>query len=856
MADRTTKVTLSAQISNYIAGMEKAAKATRDTATSAEKLTKQKEAFGSLGRSLLAVGAVAAVGVGLAIKKFAEFDEKMSQVKTLSHATAGEMGQLSTAALTLGQSIGFSASQVADAEIELVKAGVSVKDILGGALVGALNLAAAGQIDVGEATSIASSAMVQFGLKGKDVTHIADLLAAGADKALGGVSDLGTALKYAGPVAASLGVSLDETVGVLAEFAQNGILADQAGTSLRGMLSSLTSPSQVANDVLTKYKITLFDSAGRFIGLAAAAGQLHDKLGPLTQAERSYALGQIFGNQQITAANVLLKDGAAGVQKWTKAVNDQGFAAEQAAGKMDNLNGDLKKLGAAFESDLIQAGSAANGPLREMAKTVTGLLKLFGDLPEGVQQTALVIVAAGAAATLAGGAFLVALPKVVAFQGALAAVGQQGLATSLGRVTSFLAGPWGIALGVATIALGGAFLKAQADAAAKVDALTESLDKQTGALTKASRAATVKSLQDSGAFKSANKLGLNVEDVTSASLGDPAAIAKISQQLDILREKADKARKAFRGPANGFNLTDAGKTLNSINAITEAMGAQSDVTKKAIRDDIEAARASGDLTDARNNAADATAKASSALAENGKTLDAATDAGRANQVALDNVASAEQTVIDATQRSTQSQAAVTAAWHAQRSALYAVAGQFGLTGAAADNYVNQHLGKIPPVVNTNVNVNADAAIARIDQINFAYSQLQARANAGIDVIVRPGGPALANANGGMYSYSGVRAFANGGVAEGMYSGGTPLYKFAEKETRWEAFISGRPGAEAWNRKVWADAGRRLGMDPSGASGGAQFNITVQSKGGVDLLKYVDVRVDQIDQAKARKFGQG
>ncbi|MFF1876212.1 phage tail tape measure protein, partial [Kitasatospora herbaricolor] len=326
-------------MSNYISGMEKAAKATRETGSAAQKLAQQKESMRGVGVALLGIGTVAAVATGLAIKSFADFDAKMSQVKTLSHATADDMRNLSDAALTMGQAIGFSANEVADAEIELVKAGISVKDIMGGALKGALDLAAAGQINVADATSIASSAMVQVGLSGKDVPHIADLLAAGADKALGGVSDLGQALKYAGPVAASFGVSLDETVGVLSEFAQNGILADQAGTGLRGVLSSLTSPSAAADAVLTKYKINLFDASGKFIGLAGAAGQLHDKLGPLTDQTRSYALGQIFGNQQITTATILMKGGAQEVKKWTAAVNDQGFASDQAAGKMDYLNG-------------------------------------------------------------------------------------------------------------------------------------------------------------------------------------------------------------------------------------------------------------------------------------------------------------------------------------------------------------------------------------------------------------------------------------------------------------------------------------------------------------------------------------
>ena len=62
-----------------------------------------------------------------------------------------------------------------------------------------------------------------------------------------------------------------------------------------------------------------------------------------------------------------------------------------------------------------------------------------------------------------------------------------------------------------------------------------------------------------------------------------------------------------------------------------------------------------------------------------------------------------------------------------------------------------------------------------------------------------------SANGNMFEY------ANGGFGAGIYSGGTPLYKFAEPETGWEAFISGKPSERERNRQIWVDAGERLGV---------------------------------------------
>jgi TP901 family phage tail tape measure protein len=183
---------------------------------------------------------------------------------------------------------------------------------MGGALPGALALAAAGQMDVADATSIAVTAMTQFQLKGSDIPHVADLLAAGADKALGSVGDLGMALKQGGLVAAQFGLSVDDTVGTLSAFANAGLIGSDAGTSFKTMLTQLAAPSTKAQALLDKYNITLNDSKGNFIGITGLAGQLQTKLGGLTQAQRNAALATIFGTDAVRAANVLYKEGASG----------------------------------------------------------------------------------------------------------------------------------------------------------------------------------------------------------------------------------------------------------------------------------------------------------------------------------------------------------------------------------------------------------------------------------------------------------------------------------------------------------------------------------------------------------------
>lgn len=532
MADRTVKVVLTAQAQQYIAEFQKAQAQTKKTTDDVKaNLERQKASMEQVGKSALLMGTVAAAGLAYIVKTTADFDAQMSQVKTLSHATADEMTQLRNAALEMGQGVGFSATQVADAETELVKAGVSVKDQLGGGLVGTLNLAAAGQMNVADATQIAASAMTQFKLQGKDVPHIADLLAAGADKALGSVADLGQGLKYVGPVADSMGISLEQTVGTLALFAQNGILADQAGTGLRGVLLSLTSPSKVASDELKKYGVNLYDAQGKFIGIDGAAQQLKDHLGGLDQATRDQALGQIFGNQQITEATILMQGGAAAVDKWTKAVDDQGFAAEQARGKLDNLNGDMSKLGAAFDTDIIKAGSGANDMLRNITQGATGLVKGVGDLPQPVLDAGVAVAALVAGVGLLGGGFLVLVPKIAAAKAAMSELNLTG--ASIGK----------------TFGRGGAVMVG-------VTALV-------GALSSAGSTASLSSAQISEVEASAKKGGAALNKIFTDMNGSAMTFKDTVHEFGT--DDFFGNYQSFAGPLNGaikaitFGMVDLGK---------------------------------------------------------------------------------------------------------------------------------------------------------------------------------------------------------------------------------------------------------------------------------------------------------
>ncbi|KQR34788.1 phage tail tape measure protein [Curtobacterium sp. Leaf154] len=451
------QVTIRAAIDNYVKGMEKVRKATADTAKESDKLEKVGQAAERVGGSLLTMGAAATGSVLIVTKMAADFDAQMSKVQAATNATASEMDKFRNQALTAGAAFGYTATQVTEAQVELGKAGLATRDILGGGLTGVLALAASDNVDLGKATQIAAVAMKQFNLEGSDVPHIADLLAAGAGKALGGVQELGDALNQSGLVASNFGFSIEETTGVLSSFADAGLLGSDAGTSLKSMLQMLANPSKESAQLMKSLGINVEDANGQFLGAADIAQVLHDRLSTLSDAQRQQALSQIFGADAVRAATVLYKEGADGIQEYIDQNNDAGYAVDQAAKKSNNLNGDLSKLKSAFQAGLIESGTSASSALRPMVQDLTSFIQKVRELPEPLKATALGATGVVGAATLLGGGLLLAVPKIVEFRSAMASLRASGITgrAALSSMSGFLGGPWvgGVALGVTAVAL-------------------------------------------------------------------------------------------------------------------------------------------------------------------------------------------------------------------------------------------------------------------------------------------------------------------------------------------------------------------------------------------------------------------
>lgn len=684
---RSLRVDLILDTAGYTINLSKAIAATKSFAQ------KVGEASGTDGwkkasTALLAFGAGITLVARKAINMASEFEASMSEVRAAMSGSglSGEelnkvMQKMTNLALEAGAKTKYSAKEAADGINELAKAGVSAADIAGGALYGALNLAASGNLGVADSAGLVATAMVQFNLKGAEASHVADLLAAGANKAMGDTGDLAMALKQGGLVAAQFGLSIEETSGTLAAFAAAGLLGSDAGTSFKTMLLKLGNPTEKARNTMRDLGISAYDAGGNFVGIINFAGQLQQRLQNLSPAARDAAMATIFGSDAIRAANVLYQNGSVGIQQWIKSVDQSGYASELAAMKQDNLKGDLEKLGGSFETLAIQAGSAATGPLRYVVEVLDALVS---SIPPGFASTLLLIGGALGVIALVSGGMMKATTAVRGFITSLKAM------STAARTTTLAMGGIGLALTAATFLIG-IFAKSHQEAEQRVDDLAQTLDQETAAITDNTRAQVANQLAGSEAANQARLLGISLMEVTDAALGDQAAIDKInkaiseysgvasegvditgmtSQEIDALGTAIAPTAQSF-DDLTGFidDQSDAleeaqAKTREQIEATTGQTDAQQ-TAAAAIKATTEATEASTkaikEETDAVSDSIDAKLKASgsiialydsyddltAAIKKNGKNIDITTEKGRANRTALDDMAKAHSAWLQA-----------------------------------------------------------------------------------------------------------------------------------------------------------------------------------------------------------------
>ncbi|EIE6659547.1 TPA: phage tail tape measure protein [Escherichia coli] len=353
-----------------------------------ERYSRAQETAGKLKTGgALAIGAAAAGGyaAGRFLQPAIGFGKEMSRVQALTRIdkNSPQFKAMREQALKLGSETQFTASDAASGQSFLAMAGFTPQAIQA-ALPGVLNMALAGGVELGETADIGSNILTQFNLTADQMDRVGDTLTAAFTRTNTDLRALGETMKYTGPVAAKLGISLEEAAAMAGMLANNGLRGSDAGTAMRASLSRLASPPKAAADALKELGVSVADARGKMRPMEDVLLDLYKATQKYGQVDQVSFFKDIAGEEAFVGLQTLVAAAGSGeLQKLTRELQGARGEADRVAKVMaDNLDGDLKNLDSAWEGLRIRISDLVDGPLRSVTQWLTRVLEKITSLAQ------------------------------------------------------------------------------------------------------------------------------------------------------------------------------------------------------------------------------------------------------------------------------------------------------------------------------------------------------------------------------------------------------------------------------------------------------------------------------------------
>lgn len=341
--------------------------------------------FAGAFKTMAGIGAVvggfqlAQNAIGGMVKEGMEYTRQMSKVQAISNSTGFEMSQLGGKARELGASTQWSATQVAEGMEYMALAGFKTTDTLE-AIEPVLNLATAGALDLAKASDIVTDTMTPFNMKAEEAGRVADVMAQAQASANLNVEMLGETMKYAAPVANAFGMSLEDTTNIAMQFANGGIKASMAGTSLRAGLSRLAEPPKPAAKALANLAIETKNADGTMKDMRSIVEQLSAKFPELTNQQQIASAKAIFGEEAYAGWLMVINNGMDVWDEFDDTLQSSaGSASVMAEIMADNLTGATLSAKSAMSNLGLVLFSRVEGGLISATQGMNGLIKATTD---------------------------------------------------------------------------------------------------------------------------------------------------------------------------------------------------------------------------------------------------------------------------------------------------------------------------------------------------------------------------------------------------------------------------------------------------------------------------------------------
>jgi len=342
-----------------------------------EKLNSQKEVLGLQIESIFMQPLKAFASSS--VDTFSQFQQSMQNTFSVMGASANEMKLLEDTAKKMGETTRFSASQASQALYSLGSAGQSASEAVN-SLQGVLRLAGATGSELAYTSETIASTLSQFNLEASKASHIADVYAKAISKSQANITKLSYSMKYVGPVASGLGISLETTTAALMKLYNTGYGGEQAGTYLKQAFQKLASGTEELKNKLQKLGLSYGDVNPQTRNFADIINTLKEKNIGVTESIA------IFGETAGGAMAKLIEEGGDAIATMEGLLkSSEGAATEMQEIQNASFANTKAELMSAMEALQITTGSILEPALNVLAKGFAEVLKSVNGLPIGIQ---------------------------------------------------------------------------------------------------------------------------------------------------------------------------------------------------------------------------------------------------------------------------------------------------------------------------------------------------------------------------------------------------------------------------------------------------------------------------------------
>lgn len=295
---------------------------------------------------------------GSSITTAADFEQAMARVGAVSGATGEDFEKLSRQARDLGRDTQYSATQAANSQELLARAGFQTNEIIS-AMPHLLYMAGAEGMDLARAADIAAGTLRGFNLEASEMSRVANVLAKTSSSTNTSIDTLGESFKYVAPDAKALKVSIEEVAAIVGVMGDANIKASQAGVYLRGAFNKLVSPTNETKEALQKLGITIQNEFGELKSFDTLMQEFSEKMQGMTGFKKKELFGEIFDARSSTGMLAVLTAFETG--KLSRTIDDLYHVGEVAKEMYDRMSataqGAQKRLESASEGMRIAIGN-------------------------------------------------------------------------------------------------------------------------------------------------------------------------------------------------------------------------------------------------------------------------------------------------------------------------------------------------------------------------------------------------------------------------------------------------------------------------------------------------------------------